>query len=179
MYYYCIFCDTYHSKEIADTINRRFGVQTISPKVQKSHLKKGKLEKIEKEMLPGYVFLCTEETMETLYYQLRSLTGVYRILGRLEDGFSLTGADLFFAEQLFRQSGLIDIQRIYKEGDRVVLKDNLFLGMHGTIKKYECRNARALVEFEFDGKTRSIWVAVEIVEPDDPGTMLPKDSSNQ
>ena len=153
-----------HSGQIAGQIEHRFRVSAISTKVKKSHRKDGRLVVLEKDMLPGYIFLCSETQLATSYYKLLATPGVYRILGREEDGYCLMDSDKVFAEQLFRAGGIIDKQYVCREGELVALRSELFKGMQGTVKKYERRNGRALIEFDFAGARRSVWVAVELIE---------------
>ena len=163
MHCYCIFCDTNKCDTAAQLAECFYDVKAVSPMITKRHKIKGKLVDVERQLMPGYIFLYAEEPIES-FEKLRRIDGFYRLLGRKETGYELEGDDRYSALRIYGSNGLIPPQKIYKEGDRVTLGPELFSGMQGTIKKYEKNNKRILVEFKFENTSRLVWVAADLIE---------------
>ena len=163
MHCYCIFCDTNKCDTAAKMAESFYSVKAVSPMITKRHKIKGKLVDVERQLMPGYIFLFSEDPVES-FDKLRRIDGFYRLLGRKEDGYELEGDDRHSALRIYGTNGLIPPQKIYKEGDRVTLGPELFAGMQGTIRKYEKNNKRILVEFKFENTSRLVWVAADLIE---------------
>ena len=113
--------------------------------------------------LPGYLFLYTENPLESFLPILR-LGGVIRRLGSPEDGYRLHGGDLAFAQALYRSSGVIGTAQAYQEGDRIKLAGGILADASGQIVKLDRHRRRAQVEFRFDETTRRVWVGYDLIE---------------
>ena len=127
MYHYCLFCLTQRSEIIKQLIERQYGYKVISPKIIQRHWVHG--QKVEKEYqyLPGYLFIYTDEPIESVT-ELRRINGVIRQLGELNTGFQLNGSDLTFSEflltrgeleittlnEMYLNDGLLDVQLLGK-----------------------------------------------------------------
>lgn len=143
-------------------IQKTTGVNIIQPKITQRIWKKGESLTKQHDYLPGYLFIYTEEPL-TAFYEIRRISGVFRILGTKENGYELTGGDRAFAELLLGMDGVIGILKTYQEGETVKLDQSLYKGFEGVIVKLDRRKARALVEFDFDSSTQRVWVGYEMI----------------
>ena len=163
MHMYCLFCQTQRTPQIADIIQRTLGIRCISPKITQRCWVKGKEEHRIHDYLPGYLFLYSEEPIET-YRNVMRINGVFRRLGSSEDGYELTGADREFAHVLYDMDGTLGILQGIEEGSRVVLNSSLYHGFEGEITRLDRRKGRAQIEFDFDGQIQRVWVGLDIVK---------------
>ena len=148
---------------IAKLMEIRGAYRAFSPRIIRKQRKKG--ENIERrfDLLPGYVFLYSEERL-TDYSLFSGIDGVIRRLGRREDGYELEGADLDFAMKLLEKDGLVGAMKVCRIGDDVTLEDSLFSGCQGRVVEIDYRKERAKVEFVFDRNSCSTWVSLEDVK---------------
>ena len=165
MYAYCLFCKTQRARAVARLLSV-YGVKAaFTPLVLQHQRVKGEILEVWRDLLPGYVFLFTDEPLRDFSFLYRlKLDGPIRWLGDSERGRVLEGADEAFALGLYEKKGLLGVVKTFRGGERVVLNDPLFAGMNGVITKLERSKARARVEFDFDRARRSIWVAVDLLE---------------
>lgn len=156
MHAYCLFCETRKCREIAGQIEKRMGHRCFAPQIIQRKWVKGAMLEDRHDWLPGYVFVYTEEKVLPRF----RIDGVLRCLGNDE----LSGADLQFAEMLYRKDGIIGTIRLAEVGDRCKVADPAWEGLSGTIRKMDRGRKRCCVEFEFDGVKREVWVGYEMVE---------------
>ena len=159
MHAYCLFCETQKCERIAQTIQSRYGIRSISPRVIQRKWVKGQCLEEAHQWLPGYIFLYTEEPMVPFF----PVPGIIRWLEEKE----LTGQDLLFAETILRQDGVMGTVRLAQVGDRCQIADPAWENVRGTIVKIDRSRKRCCLEFEFAGVKRSVWVGYELVKPDD------------
>ena len=136
--------------------------RAFSPQIIRKQRKKG--ENIEKrfDLLPGYVFIYSEERM-TDYRIFYGMDGVVRRVGRRDDGYELEGSDLDFAMKLLEKDGIVGGMKACHIGDNVTLEDSLFSSCEGRVTEIDYRKERAKVEFVFDNAKREIWVSLDEV----------------
>ena len=105
MYVYCLFCVTQRCAVIAKLMEVRGAYRAFSPRIIRKQRKKG--ENIERsfDLLPGYVFIYSEERL-TDYRAFFGIDGVIRRVGRRDDGYELEGPDLDFAMKLLEKDGI-------------------------------------------------------------------------
>ena len=163
MYAYCLFCRTQRARAVARLLGM-YGVKAaFTPMVLQHKRVKGEIQQAFHDLLPGYVFLFTDEPLMDFSFIYR-LDGPIRWLGDADRGRVLEGPDEAFALGLYEKNGLLGVVKTFREGERVVLNDPLFDGMNGVITKLERNKGRACVAFDFDRTRRSVWVAVDILE---------------
>ncbi len=160
MFAYCMYCQTQRAKKIADLLLSQGYDCAFTPRVICHHWVQGRIIERPYDLLPGYVFLFTEEPILD-FSTFRRKEGVSRILGRPDDRYELTGADRTFALQLYETDGLISPMPLVHEGTRVRLLNPLFENHHGTVTRVDYKKQRARVEFLFDEERWMTWVAIE------------------
>ena len=164
MYVYCLFCRTQRCTRIARLLEIRGVQRAFSPKILSKQRKAGSNLPVERDLLPGYVFLFNEERL-TEYEVFAGIDGVIRRVGRTEEGYELEGADREFALGLLERGGNVGAMKMVKIGENVRLEDPLFDGSEGVVTKIDYRKERARVDFKFEGNDCHAWVAVEGVRP--------------
>ena len=164
---YCLFCRTQRCSRIAQLMEIRGVDKAFSPKILSRQRKEGKNLDRERDLLPGYVFLFSEERI--IDYEIFSgIDGVIRRVGRTETGYELEGADREFALGLLEKEGRVGALNMVKIGETVRLEDTLFDGSEGVITKIDYRKERARVDFRFDGNACHTWVAIDGIRKADP-----------
>lgn len=108
------------------------------------------------DWLPGYIFLYTEKLVLPQF----NIDGIIRCLGNSE----LVGADLSFAEMVYRHHGVMGTVSLIQVGDRCKISDPAWNDMSGKVIKLDHGRKRCCIEFEFDGSRRTVWVGYEIME---------------
>ena len=167
MYTYCLFCETVKCGLIAQQAGQLFECCAISPKQVQHTWDKGKRIDRVNDLLPGYVFLYSEEERIDIA-RLRALDGYIRCLKGSEEGFELTGSDEQFAMMLLHQGGVIGKTKVYKEGQRIHVCKGAFEGVKAEILKVDHRNGRMQITIPFAKRSVQTWVEYEIVESDEP-----------
>ena len=163
MYAYCLFCLTQRCGTIAKLMEIRGASRAFSPQIIRKQRKKGVNLERRFDLLPGYVFVYSEERL-TDYRLFYGIDGVVRRVGRRDDGYELEGPDLDFAMKLLEKDGLVGSMQVCRVGDEVSLEDPLFSGCQGRVTEIDYRKERAKVEFVFDRNSCSTWVSLEDVK---------------
>ena len=166
MYVYCMFCETQRCKVIAKLMEIRGALRSFSPQIVRRQRKKGINRAVQFDLLPGYVFVFSEERMVD-YTGFSGMDGVIRRVGRQETGYELIGPDLEFALRLFEKDGLVGSVKTCRVGDEVTLEDPLFNGCQGRITSVDWRKDRARVDFVFDNIACHTWIAIDGVKARD------------
>lgn len=163
MYAYCLFCVTQRCKVIAKLMEIRGAARAFSPQIVRRQRKQGENRDVTFDLLPGYVFIFSEEKW-TDYRQFFGMDGVIRRVGRRDDGYELEGADLDFAMRLLEKDGLVGAVQTCVTGDTVTLSDPLFNGCQGRVTKIDYRKERARVDFVFDKAPCHTWISLDLVK---------------
>ncbi len=156
MYAYCLFCETQRCRMIAEYISRSYGYQCFSPRILQRKWIKGVMTEDSHDWLPGYVFLYTEE----LIFPHFNIDGIIKCLGNSE----LAGADLSFAEMIYKHHGVMGTVSLIQEGDCCRISDPAWNEMSGKVIKMDRGRQRCCIEFQFDGGKRTVWAGYEIIE---------------
>lgn len=163
MYAYCLFCVPQRCKVIAKLMEVRGVDRAFAPQIIRKQRKQGVNVKHQYDLLPGYVFLFSEERL-TDYRLFCGMDGVLRRVGKTEDGYELAGPDFDFAMRLLEKDGLVGGMTACRLGDEVTLEDPLFNGCEGKVVSIDYRKERAQVAFVFDHAQREIWVSLDEVK---------------
>ena len=163
MYAYCLFCLTQRCRIVAKLMEIRGVGRAFSPQIIRKHRKQGENVSKSFDLLPGYVFIYSEERL-TDYRLFCGMDGVIRRVGRTEQGYELAGSDLDFAMKLLEKDGVVGSMKTCRVGDEVVLDDPLFTGCEGRVIGIDWRKERAKVSFVFDNTKRDIWVSLDGVK---------------
>lgn len=153
---YCLFCETQRCKIIAEFISHNYQYTCFSPCiVQRKWIKGVPTEEVH-QWLPGYIFLYSENAINTQF----SVKGIIRCLGNGE----LTGQDLAFAEMIYRTNGIIGNVKLIKEGNKCRICDPVWDDLSGQVIRMDHERKRCCIEFVFDGIARTIWVGYEYAD---------------
>ena len=160
---YCLFCETVKCGFVAREISARFGCRTICPKQVQHTWARGKMTDIVHDLLPGYVFVYTQEEGLNVA-ALCATPGVIRCLRNVGGGFCLQGGDEQFALMLLSRDGVIGKTRVYREGQMIRICEGAFAGVEAKILRVNRRNMRIQIELSFASTVVKPWVEYEMVE---------------
>ena len=164
MYAYCLFCRTQRCTRIAQLLEIKGADRAFSPKILSKQRKQGQNYDRERDLLPGYVFIFSEDRLIN-YDLFAGIDGVIRRVGRTETGYELEGADRDFAFGLLEKDGKVGALKMVKLGETVRLEDSLFDGSEGVVTKIDYRKERARVDFRFEGNDCHAWIAIDGIKP--------------
>lgn len=175
MFTYCLFCEPGKSRFVMRAAEAMQGCRAISPKQIQHTWSRGKMVDIERDLLPGYIFLYFEEEKPESS-RLRSLQGVVRCLRDSGGNYELGGSDELFALMLLDKDGIVGKTPVFQVGQRITVCEGAFAGLKTKILKVDHRASRMLVEIPFANRPVRTWLEYEIVrsdeaEPDDDGSM--------
>ena len=141
-----------------------FSCETILPK-QIHHMRvKGQMKDIVRDLLPGYLFLYAQSPIPGP--ALTSMQDVIRCLRTTDRKYELQGQDEAFTLLLRLKGGTLGKTQVYREGDRVRIRDGAFEGVQAEITRLDRRNHRMKIEIPFAGRKVSTWLEYEMTEPD-------------
>lgn len=155
---FCLFCETQRCKTIAEYIFKSYSYICFSPKIIQRKWIKGVIQEEYHDLLPGYVFLYTENPQIPNF----GIDGIIRCLGN----GPLTGQDRAFAEMLYKRNGVIGIIPLVREGELCRINDPAWEDIQGKVIKMDHGRKRCCVEYEFNQIRREVWVGYEIVVRD-------------
>ncbi len=164
MFAYCLFCQTQRCARIAQILEIKGMSRAFSPQIMQRQRVKGENLKRFVDLLPGYVFVFSEEQL-TDYAVFWGIDGVIRKLGQADEWYELKGSDRTFALDLLDKGGVVGSMKVFKTGDEVTLDDPLFANVHGKVTQIDYRKERARVDFTFRGNDCHTWIALEDVKP--------------
>ncbi len=173
MFAYCLFCRTQRCSRIAQLLEIRGVDRAFSPKILSKQRKEGVNVPVARDLLPGYVFLFSEERLVD-FTVFAGIDGIIRRVGKTEDGYELEGPDREFALGLLERGGEVGAMKMVKIGDTVKLEDPLFEGSEGVVTKIDYRKERARVDFKFEGNECHAWVAVAGIAANRPLDQQPQ-----
>ncbi len=163
-YCYCLFCETIKCNKIANKLVKEGIGTALSPQIIKRQRKNGRNIDLAYDLLPGYVFVFSEEPVEAI--SMLRIDGVIRILGLKDDGYCLQENDREFALRLLERKGRIDVIKLINVGDKVKVEDKFFAGCEGKVLQIDYRKQRAKILFAFSGMQFTSWCACDIVYPE-------------
>lgn len=162
MYTYCLFCETGKSKYVAGEATAHFGCKVIIPKQIQHTWSKGQMINRIRELLPGYVFLYSEELIHPSW--TFRIPGVIRFLRTTDQKYELTEADEAFALFLLQADGVIGKTKVVRgEDGRLEISRESFKGAKVTILKVDHRAQRMQIEIWFAAQRIRTWIEYEEV----------------
>ena len=141
-------------------MEKRGADRAFSPQIIRKQRKQGENIKKTFDLLPGYVFVYSENRLSDNRFFFGT-DGVIRRVGRTDAGYELAGPDLDFALKLLEKNGTVGSVEACRSGDRVTLADPLFSGCEGKVTEIDYRKERAKVSFVFDNAQRELWVSLD------------------
>lgn len=165
MYTYCIFCETGKGAVAAKAAGDFFACRAISPRqIQHTWSKEGGPQEIERDLLPGYIFLYSENPLNfSRLYAIRWGGVLYALSGSAGE-YQLAGQDEAFALMLLTKDGVLGKTKVYEEGQRLHIQEGVFAGLDAVILKVERRLKRMQIEIPFSGRKVKTWVEYEVIQ---------------
>lgn len=175
MVIYCLFCEPGKGEYVCRAATALFDCRAIYPK-QIQHRRKdagkspnkrnGECEEhrnVERDLLPGYVFLYFESEPPTVRL-LNQMDGVIRCLSDSSGKYELADSDEAFAKMLLDKNGIIGKTMVYQEGDRIRICEGAFKNVPATILRVDRRTNLMQVEILFARQIIKTWLEYEIIE---------------
>ncbi len=160
---WCVFCKTGSEKNVVQLMTALDnGLEAIAPVRVLQEKRKGKWQQREQILFPGYVFLYAEEEID--FELIKRIPGFYKVLGNKSDFKKLRGTDYEYSMWIYRHQGHIETSKVLTIGRTVKVIDGPLLDGFGTIVKLDKHKRRIWVDFEFDGRTRTVSLSAECVE---------------
>ncbi len=163
MYTYCLYCEAGKSSYVAVALMAKLGCQTIIPKHVQHTWDKGKMINRIHNLLPGYLFLYSDEPLEVSSCQRTQ--GVVRCLRDGEGQYELQGKDEEFALFLLDRKGIIGKTQVTENNGILEIGPKSFRGADVKITKVDRRNTRMQIEIRFLRQIIRTWIEYEIIEP--------------
>ena len=162
MYTYCLFCETGKCDYVARAAMQAYPCEAISPKQIQHTWDKGHFINREHDLLPGYVFLYSEEPILQPQDVRKNLDRVLRFLRTADLDYELHGSDEAFAMMLYRKHGVIGKTEVTETDGRFTITDETFKTIQASILKVDRRNGRMKIEMLVAGSKVQTWVEYEI-----------------
>lgn len=167
MKWYAIFVETGREEEVQKFIELLFPdeeIRTLVPKRKLIERKQGKTYETIKNLIPGYVLTQTKMSVE-LYYGLKSLPAVYRVLKDDCEPIPIEKEEMDMILNLTRDGDVIELSDIYKEGNHIKVLKGPLMGMEGIIEKFDHRKKRVKICLEFLGEYKRVDLGANMVSP--------------
>lgn len=159
---YCIFCKSGSEDMVAEKIAALCpSLEAIIPVRTFQEKRKGIWMSTSQHLIPGYIFLYDREN--TKLHKVGQLLDVYKILDYETGVRALNGIDYQYAMWIYRHCGNMETSRVVMEGSRVIVLDGPLADVTGTIVRIDRHKRRAWVEFDFQGKKRTVSLGIEEV----------------
>ncbi|HZJ57177.1 MAG TPA: antiterminator LoaP [Clostridia bacterium] len=171
MNWYAIFVETGREAEVQKFIELLFPdeeIRTLVPKRKLIERRQGKTYESIKNLIPGYVLTHTKMSAE-LYYGLRALPSVYRILKDDCEPIPIRKDEVDMILGLTQGGEVIELSDIYKEGNHIKVLSGPLMGMEGIIEKFDHRKKRVKVCLEFLGEYKRVDLGANMIRPQEFG----------
>ena len=143
-----------------------YSCRAISPKQIQHTWDKGQYVDRERDLLPGYVFLYSEEPIRLPQDIRRNLDRIIRSLRTTDYEYRLQGADEQFAMMLYRKNGIVGKTEVTEENGRFTICDETFRDVPVEILKVDRRDERMKISMSVAGRKVQTWVQYNIVQSD-------------
>lgn len=167
MKWYAIFVETGREEEVQKYIELLFpneDINTLVPKRKLIERKRGQTYESIKILIPGYVLVHTNMSDE-LYYGLKALPAVYRVLKDDSEPIPIREEEMSMILSLTRYGETIELSDVYKEGNQIKVLNGPLKGMEGIIEKFDHRKKRVKVRLEFLGEYKRVDLGANMVVP--------------
>ena len=152
-----------------DTVCRLLNIRNLGRGVCPSRVRVRKIRGVWKKdrirLLPGYVFVFTEEEVSVRNYQ--GLEHVLKVL-RYEkepDGY-LRGTDLEFARTVHELDGRLDILDAVDEAGFIRVTDMLLKALHGEVVSVRKGKRQAVIRVNLMGQSKLIEMNYQLLDAD-------------
>ena len=159
---FCLFVRSGSEQKVAeDIVKGKSGIKAVAPRRSIQEKRGGKWTKRTLALLPGYVFVYGK--LENSDLRKLKTDNVYRLLKYDNELRELLGDDREYALWILRNHGDIGISRVLDLGSEIRVVEGPLADCMGKIVRLDKHKRRATVEFEFDGKVRTVTLAAEVV----------------
>ncbi len=166
MYTYCLFCETGKCDFVAGAVRQAYRCEAISPKQIQHTWSAGQVVDREHDLLPGYVFIYSEEPILLPQDIRRRLDRVIRCLRDTDMDYRLHGGDEEFARMIRKKGGILGKTAVTEKDGRFTLADETYSTVPTEILKVDRRNKRMKIEMLLAGSKVQTWVEYEILPND-------------
>lgn len=122
---------------------------------------RGEWMTLKKILFPGYVFLITEE-IDELFYQLKKVIGLTRLLGAGDEIIPLTERERDFLLRFGGENQIVEMSEGIIEQSRIRILSGPLMGMEGQIRKIDRHKRKAWLEVEMFGRVQRVEVGLEV-----------------
>lgn len=145
------------NKKIPDTIMERCFI----PYYEEKKKQNGSWNTLQKILFPGYIFMITED-VEKLFFHLKTIEGMTKLIGAGNDIIPLTEEEIIFLQRLGGDEQIVSMSEGIIEGTQVTIISGPLKGMEGLIQKIDRHKRKAWLELEMFGKMQQVEVGLEI-----------------
>lgn len=138
-------------------------IPALVPREKQLIRRKGLWHEEIKILFPGYVFICCDYTRE-LYYKLKAIPGVQKILNSAHNPEPLTPAESEYLLMLCPDDDPLQISKAVKQGDNIVIVSGLLKGFEANIIKINLRQKRATIAIQFMGREKHITLSLNLIK---------------
>lgn len=122
----------------------------------------GAWHKETKILFPGYLFLVSPDK-EKLFFQLKKVMGLTKLIGTGEEVVPLTEEEMHFLLTFGKDDQIVEMSEGIIENDQIVITRGPLKGHEGLIKKINRHKRRAYLELEMFGRKIETQVGLEVV----------------
>lgn len=153
---YCLQVMANRQSAIAVEAPSFFPCKAISPLIVHRIWTKNGIEKRQCLLIPGYVFVFSDEVMNPKRFI--DISGVVRVLEYGYGKYALTDDDERLARWLLKHDGTIGLSKAVNVGTRIVATEGPLRDYVGRIGRIDKSRRRAEVNFEFNRVTMKMWL---------------------
>lgn len=162
---FCFFCRVGYEEKVANEINKYNDGLLALPVLQEKHRSQNGVRTIVKQvMLPGYVFVYSNESI-TIERILKN-SKVLRVLKDTDGDCELYGKDMEYAKLVLKYNGLLSCSKAIRLGSHVKVVEGPLKDYEGYIKEISKKNRNGRIEMMFMGQMISAWLPFDWVEED-------------
>lgn len=165
MSWYALYTSGGTEEKVKDILEKQ--IQNFNFYIYKRRLRErcdGKWHMIDRKLFPGYILMEGNMTEEA-WYELKASDANFKLL-------QCEGEYLMLSEQEVRtlnlldqeHDGLVDMSKIYMDGDVVHVVDGPLVGQEARIVEVNKRKGRVKVRLDFCGSVRIVELGVEVIE---------------
>lgn len=149
-------------KQCEKIIDKEILEKSFIPMYEQERKYQGEWHKELKVLFPGYVFLISEDK-EKLFFELKRVIGLTKMLGTGETIVPLTAEEVDFLLSFGREEQVVEMSEGIIENDRVIITKGPLKGNEGLIRKIDRHKRKAWLEIQMFRRTMEMQVGVEIV----------------
>ena len=145
------------NKKIPNTIMERCFI----PYYEEKKKQNGSWNTLQKILFPGYIFMITED-VEKLFFHLKTIEGMTKLIGAGNDIIPLTEEEIIFLQRLGGDEQIVSMSEGIIEGTQVIITSGPLMGMEGLIQKIDRHKRKAWLDLELFGRMQQVEVGLEI-----------------